>query len=168
MAAPRGPRPRRWLVGCAAAAAALAAPLRPAHAHEAPSKASTEYITYCAEVASTTQILTPQCADGYATLGAVVSALLASPGNFTQAQLGALNGLCATSAGGPSCVTQMRSLAELYVDGLPPPLPPSEEGGKDTCEGTLAPNAKALFGTLLPYVCRTSTRLSTAAAAWWR
>jgi hypothetical protein len=108
-----------------------------------------EYITYCAEVAST-QILTPACSDGYATLQGVVTSLLAGPSNFTRAQLGALNGLCATSAG-PSCVSQMQNLAELYVTGLPPPPPGA--AGKDTCEGTLAPNAKALFSTTLPFVC---------------
>ena len=108
-----------------------------------------EYITYCAEVAST-QILTPPCADAYGTLQGLMMQVLSSPANFTHRQLGALNGLCSTDAG-TSCVAQMQNLGEMYLDGLPPP--PPAISGRDTCEGTLAPNAKALFGTALPFVC---------------
>ena len=108
-----------------------------------------EYITYCAEVAST-QILTPACADAYGTLQGLVMQLLTAPANFTHRELGALNGLCST-AQGTSCVAQMQNLGEVDLEGLPPP--PAAISGRDTCEGTLAPNAKALFGTALPFVC---------------
>jgi|APGre2960657444_1045066.scaffolds.fasta_scaffold04903_2 hypothetical protein len=110
-----------------------------------------EYITYCAEAAST-QILTPGCTDGYQLLVDVVQSLLRSPMNFSKHELGTLNQLCSASEGaGTSCVSQMQNLAELYVDGLPAPSPASS--GRDTCEGTLAPNAKPLFATTLPFVC---------------
>jgi hypothetical protein len=150
------PRPSRAhaarLATCAAALACALLAAAPRHAAaqlKFDQMDGAEYITYCAEVAST-QILTPACSDGYATLQGVVTSLLAAPSNFTRAQLGALNGLCATSQG-PSCMAQMQNLAELYVDGLPPPPPGA--AGKDTCEGTLAPNANALFSTTLPFVC---------------
>jgi len=111
---------------------------------------ASQYITYCAE-AGTTQILTPQCSNGYKKLEALVSSLFDAPQNFSHRQLDTLNSLCAAPGNSSSCVTQMTNLAERYVDGLPPPAPGTAV--RDTCEGTLAPNAKPLFGTALPFVC---------------
>ena len=147
--APRRRRTPRLLLAAAAAVAAALCPRRVGAQIKFADMDGPEYITYCAEVAST-QILTPPCADAYGTLQGLMMQVLTSPANFTHRQLGALNGLCSTDAG-TSCVAQMQNLGELYLDGLPPP--PAAISGRDTCEGTLAPNAKALFGTALPFVC---------------
>jgi hypothetical protein len=110
-----------------------------------------EYITYCAS-AATGQILTPHCSNSYQQLVDVAQAVVSNPQAFGAHHLQQLNDLCAPGpSSGPSCVTQLQNMADGYVEGLPPPSP--QVARKDTCEGTLAPNAKSLFDTILPFTC---------------
>ena len=110
-----------------------------------------EYLTYCASAASG-EILTPGCSNSYQQLTDVVQAVLSDPRSFGEHHLGQLNSLCApTPDSGPSCVTQLQNMADAYVEGLPTPSP--QVARKDTCEGTLAPNAKPFFDTFMPFTC---------------
>ena len=110
-----------------------------------------EYLTYCASAASG-QILTPGCSNSYQQLTDVVQAVLSDPKGFGEHHLSQLNNLCApTQDSGPSCVTQLQNMADAYVEGLPTPSP--QVARKDTCEGTLAPNAKPFFDTFMPFTC---------------